>query len=90
MPFDVVRLDASLLDDLSPSGDVRRQLAAVVELVHAHGMTCLAEGVERPEQLSQLREAGCDLFQGPLLGDAVPLVASSPARVTPSVSSSAS
>ena len=79
VPFDVVKLDTRLLDRTSHQGwGSHRQLAAVVELVHAYGMTCVAEGVERPEQLARLREAGCDLFQGPLLGRAGPLVSPRP------------
>lgn len=73
VPFDVVKLDPSLLDRPSHGTKGHRQLAAVIELVHAHGMTCIAEQVERPDQLDRLREAGCDLFQGPLLGRAGPL-----------------
>jgi EAL domain-containing protein (putative c-di-GMP-specific phosphodiesterase class I) len=32
-----------------------------------------AEGVEHPNQLALLREAGCDMAQGFLLGRSVPL-----------------
>ena len=49
------------------------------------GLTVVAEGVERPEQLERLRELGCDRAQGRLLAEPMPadaierLMASAPA-----------
>ena len=36
------------------------------------GIRSVAEGVETPEHLRMVREAGCDLAQGWLLGQAMP------------------
>ena len=44
----------------------------VVTLAHRIGLTALAEGVERPEQLEFVRQADCDLFQGFLFEEALP------------------
>lgn len=37
-------------------------------LARAFGLVVVGEGVETPEQLATLRECGCDLAQGFLLG----------------------
>lgn len=53
-----------LPDDPGDVAIVRSTLA----MVHALGKEVLAEGVETQAQLDFLREAGCDLVQGYLLG----------------------
>jgi len=42
-------------------------VAAVIAMGHALGLTVVAEGVERVDQMSFLREYKCDLAQGYLL-----------------------
>jgi EAL domain-containing protein (putative c-di-GMP-specific phosphodiesterase class I) len=39
-----------------------------VQLGHSLGMMVVAEGIEDHEVLEQLRQAGCDVAQGYLLG----------------------
>jgi EAL domain-containing protein (putative c-di-GMP-specific phosphodiesterase class I) len=41
-------------------------------LARSLGLTCVAEGIERPEQLEHLRALGCDFVQGFLLGVPLP------------------
>jgi EAL domain-containing protein (putative c-di-GMP-specific phosphodiesterase class I) len=41
---------------------------AVVGLTRALGLKAVAEGVETPEQLAELRSLGCDQGQGYLFG----------------------
>jgi diguanylate cyclase (GGDEF)-like protein len=43
-------------------------VAATINLAHRFGMTCVAEGVEDQKVLERLRELGCDLAQGFLMG----------------------
>ena len=43
-----------------------------MRLAHEFGITCVAEGVETPEQLEHLRLLGCDLAQGYFLGRPAP------------------
>ena len=40
----------------------------MLQLARSLGLTTIAEGVERPEQLTLLTELGCDLVQGYLTG----------------------
>ena len=52
-------------------------IATVISLANRLGIPALSKGVETPEQLAFLKEAGCDLAQGYLFGK--------PAPVSPSV-----
>ena len=45
---------------------------AIIDLGHALGHTVIAEGVESEEQLSYLRDHGCDEGQGYLFGRPMP------------------
>nr|WP_315253629.1 EAL domain-containing protein [uncultured Duganella sp.] len=56
-PVDVVKIDKSLVDDLSRGGAMVR---AIIEMAHALDMRVIAAGVETDEQLAQLRAMGCD------------------------------
>jgi EAL domain-containing protein (putative c-di-GMP-specific phosphodiesterase class I) len=44
----------------------------IVSLGNSMQMTMLAEGIETPAQLEQLRQLGCELGQGYLFSRAVP------------------
>ena len=68
-PIDTVKIDQSFVSGI---GRGQRRNATIVyatiELAHALGLSVVAEGVEHPEELSELRKAGCDAAQGFLLG----------------------
>jgi len=73
LPFDVVKLDRSLLADLP---DCRRKQAIVRSVVAVSadlGLAVLAEGVESARQLACVRRLGCSLVQGFYLGRPGPL-----------------
>jgi diguanylate cyclase (GGDEF)-like protein len=63
-PFDKIKIDKSFIRDLPDDKDALAIVRAVSALGSSLGMTILAEGVERPEQLAKLREAGCAEVQG--------------------------
>jgi EAL domain-containing protein (putative c-di-GMP-specific phosphodiesterase class I) len=44
----------------------------IVTMAHKLGMCVIAEGIETPEQLHLLKQAGCDYGQGYLFSKAVP------------------
>lgn len=62
---DYLKLDRPFIEALR-SGDRRDRalLVAMISLAHTFGAKAVAEGVESPDQLQQLREMGCDLAQG--------------------------
>lgn len=72
IPFGAVKIDPMLTAgvDLPGAGANRPRAAvtAVVDMIHALGATAVAEAVETPEQMRELRLAGCDALQGWLLG----------------------
>jgi EAL domain-containing protein (putative c-di-GMP-specific phosphodiesterase class I) len=70
LPIGTLKIDRSLLTAAErvsgpDTGDV---LAAIVALTRTLGIRSVAEGVETPEHLRLVRQAGCDLAQGWLLG----------------------
>ena len=63
LPVDQLKIDRSFLLDLSQTGsDV--MVAAIVGLAAALGLETVAEGIETPEQLAELRRLDCPVAQG--------------------------
>jgi diguanylate cyclase len=69
-PLDILKIDRSFVDQLSDDANKRRIVAATISLAHALGLTAVAEGVERPEDLAELRALGCRRAQGHLFAQA--------------------
>lgn len=72
-PFSKLKIDRSFAAALDHSASARNVLRAIVRLGHGLGMTVTAEGIENTRQLNLLRDIGCDLAQGYLLGRPAPL-----------------
>ncbi|WP_421694029.1 putative bifunctional diguanylate cyclase/phosphodiesterase [Aestuariivirga sp.] len=72
-PFSKLKIDRSFAAALDVSASAKAVLRAIVRLGHGLGMTVTAEGIETNRQISLLRDIGCDLAQGYLLGRPVPL-----------------
>ena len=74
LPIGTLKIDRSLLNaaERAVAGETGAVLAAIVGLTRTLGIRSVAEGVETPEHLRMVREAGCDLAQGWLLGQAMP------------------
>lgn len=64
IPFDVLKIDRSLVCDVNENDTSRRITGAIVAMGKALKMVVLAEGVENIEQTKLLTEIGCDLAQG--------------------------
>ena len=71
-PFDKIKIDRRFVNELETREESRAIVAAVIALANQLGMCTLAEGVEQPEQLAQLRRDGCRMVQGWLFGKAQP------------------
>ncbi|MGY2067869.1 putative bifunctional diguanylate cyclase/phosphodiesterase [Blastococcus sp. SYSU DS0619] len=74
LPIGTLKIDRSLLAaaERVVAGDTGAVLAAIVGLTRTLGIRSVAEGIETPEHLRMVREAGCDLAQGWLLGHPMP------------------
>lgn len=64
IPFDVLKIDRSLVCDVNDNDTSRRITSAIVAMGKALKMIVLAEGVETNEQSRLLTDLGCDLAQG--------------------------
>ncbi len=71
LPIDVVKLAKEFTDGMGV-GRGSAVMGATLALCRALGVEVVAEGIERPEQLAELRELGADMGQGYLLGRAAP------------------
>ncbi|MFC3309171.1 putative bifunctional diguanylate cyclase/phosphodiesterase [Blastomonas aquatica] len=66
--FSHVKIDKSLLANLSPDSKASLLVAGAINLARGLDMEVTAEGVETHEQAALLRAAGCDKLQGFLFG----------------------
>ena len=73
LPVDQWKIDRSLVPDIARP-ERRAFIAAVVQVAQSLGRVTVAEGVETPDQLRALADAGVDRIQGYLLSRAVPAV----------------
>jgi len=63
-----LKIDQSFTQQASAGSTGASVARAIVGLGHELGLEVVAEGVEQPEQLHFLRECGCDVAQGYLIG----------------------
>ncbi|MEZ5118208.1 MAG: EAL domain-containing protein [Candidatus Nanopelagicales bacterium] len=75
LPVDVLKIDRAFVSGLGPSAEGQHRRAvvtALIDLAHAHRLRVTAEGIERPDELAALAEAGCEFAQGYLISRPVP------------------
>lgn len=66
--FDVIKIDMGFLREFESRPKSRVIIASMVNMAKQLGMQTLIEGVETPEQFDFLRDIGCELVQGYLIG----------------------
>ncbi|WP_260598512.1 putative bifunctional diguanylate cyclase/phosphodiesterase [Sphingomonas endolithica] len=64
LPVDRVKLDRSLIENVTDSREARMIAHAVIGLIHGLGCEAVAEGIESNAQADVLRVIGCDVVQG--------------------------
>jgi diguanylate cyclase (GGDEF)-like protein/PAS domain S-box-containing protein len=62
--LNAIKIDASFIAGLGRSREDSAGVAAIVGLAHGLGLTAMAEGLEREEQLRELQALHCDRGQG--------------------------
>ncbi len=71
-PIDKLKIDRTFVRDTPGDPDDVAISAAIIDLARNLGITSIAEGVDRREQLEFLRHRGCDEAQGFLFCKAMP------------------
>lgn len=74
-PFKAVKLDRALVRGLADNTRAQAIVRAMVDLGHELNLSVCAEGIETESQLRFVRQAGCDMVQGYLIGRPEPLIA---------------
>ena len=64
MPVEAIKIDTTFIHGLGTDTTDRAIIGNVLDLGERLDMSVVAEGVEQPEQLEQLRELGCTAAQG--------------------------
>ncbi len=63
-PVDALKIDQGFVDGLGRDPEDTAIVTAVVSLSHALGLQAIAEGVETPLQMAELKTLGCEYAQG--------------------------
>jgi diguanylate cyclase (GGDEF)-like protein/PAS domain S-box-containing protein len=74
LPVDIVKIDPSFVSGLGQDPTLTLLTRTIVQVGRDLGMQVVAEGIEQPRQLAELREMGCGYGQGFLI--ARPMAAS--------------
>ena len=72
LPVQKLKIDRSFVQDVHLDERNAAIVRTVISLADNLGMTTIAEGVERPEEVEFLRHAGCRQFQGFHFGKPLP------------------
>jgi len=64
LPLRLLKVDQSFVSEFSANPRSAEIAHTIVSLAHNLGLTALAEGIETEEQLTKLRDLGCELGQG--------------------------
>jgi diguanylate cyclase (GGDEF)-like protein/PAS domain S-box-containing protein len=70
--FDRIKIDRSFMRDLASQPTAETVVRSIINLGHNLGLTCIAEGVETPQQLEYLQKQMCPEMQGYLCSPALP------------------
>src|SRR5204862_4758178 len=72
LPVDILKVDKSFVTALSGGGRSRELLQAILGVGRALSLAVVAEGIEAQSQMTTLREMGCEMAQGFLVGKPSP------------------
>ena len=67
LPFSELKIDRTKVHGCASSPELERECRNIIDLAHRLGMTAVAEGVERADDLRALTDMSCDMAQGLIL-----------------------
>jgi EAL domain-containing protein (putative c-di-GMP-specific phosphodiesterase class I)/GAF domain-containing protein len=79
LPVDILKIDKSFVDGIADDREAAALARAIVGMGRTLNLRVVAEGIEKPDQLDELRRMRCELGQGYLF--AKPLDAAAVARL---------
>jgi diguanylate cyclase (GGDEF)-like protein len=72
LPVKSLKIDRSFVMNMMDSAEDASIVRSAIQLGHSLNLSVVAEGIERPEHVTQLEDFGCDIAQGFHLGRPVP------------------
>lgn len=63
-PLDIIKIDRSFVSRMDRSPENLGLIPVIIKIAETMKMSAIAEGIETPQQLAQLRELNCDFGQG--------------------------
>lgn len=72
LPIDTLKIDRTFINGMTESSEGLALVTTIIALAHALKMKVVAEGVEKAEQSTLLRQLGCDEMQGYLFSRPMP------------------
>ncbi|WP_292551038.1 GGDEF and EAL domain-containing protein [Methylobacter sp.] len=73
LPFDQLKIDKSFVRNIEVKPTDTVIVQTIIGMAHNLGMDIIAEGVETEQQRAFLESHGCQVYQGNLIGKAMPL-----------------
>lgn len=68
LPLNTIKIDKAFIDSVLVDSATKIVMESIIQMVDKLGYETIAEGVETEEQLKYLKDIGCDVIQGYLLG----------------------
>ena len=68
LPLNTIKIDKAFIDSVLVDPATKIIMESIIQMVRKLGYESIAEGIESKEQVEYLREIGCDVIQGYLLG----------------------
>ncbi|NCB31144.1 MAG: EAL domain-containing protein, partial [Clostridia bacterium] len=72
LPLDTLKLDREFFEKTQDNGRNKTVVSCVLQMARQLEMNTVAEGIETPEQVAQLRDLGCDYIQGYVFAKPMP------------------
>lgn len=73
MPINVLKLDREFINEQQNTKEALGIVSCIIQMAHLMNLQVICEGIETKEQLSLLKEIGCDFGQGYYFAKPMPL-----------------